>query len=215
MHKGVEIFSGSGTITKALNNAGLVSKTIDIRKRKGVCEPDLRMDVMDLSARHIYDLLETKQVFFMWLSPPCDIWSLASGGYHLDDRFNPKTDKAKEHLKILKKSLALVREIKPVYFFVENPRGKLRHYPPMIDFLVKNGGMTKELTLSSYGFPTTKPTNIFTNAYDLNFKELDAFGRGAKCDNNFDNLTKAKRQAIPVQLANEIADYLANKYFIL
>ncbi|MFA5670504.1 MAG: hypothetical protein WC967_14790 [Balneolaceae bacterium] len=213
MHTCIEIFSGSGTISKELNNAGFISKTIDIRKRKGVCEPDLRTDVLDLTPGDIYDLAGTKDIFAMWLSPPCDIWSLASGGYHLDDRFNPKTEKAKLHIKILKKSLALVEAIKPTFFFIENPRGKMRHYPPMTNFLVKNRGMIKELTLSSYGFPTTKPTNIFTNAHDLTLKELDAFGRGAKCTQDFDNLTKCQRQALPIELAKEVVNYLVNKSF--
>jgi site-specific DNA-cytosine methylase len=208
---GVEIFCGAGKISAALNQNGFISKKIDIRKRKGVCVPDLRIDVLKLTAAQILELCETPQLFFMWLSPPCDIWSYASGGYHLTKNFEPKTEKAKEHIKILNKSLALIEELKPTYWFIENPRGNLRYYPKMINFLVRNGGMTKELTLSSYGFPTTKPTNIFTNGHDLTFKRLESFGRGAKCNQLFDNLTKTQRQSIPAELAETIANYLQSK----
>ena len=208
---GVELFCGAGKISDALNQKGFVSKKIDIRKRKGVCMPDLRTDVLDLRARHIFELCESMQLFFMWLSPPCDIWSYASGGYHLTKDFQPKTEKAEQHIKILNKSLDLIEEIKPMFWFIENPRGKLRYYPKMINFLTRNNGMTKQLTLSSYGFPTTKPTNIFTNGHDLTFKRLESFGRGAKCTNKFDNMTKSQRQSIPVELAEHIANYLQLK----
>lgn len=210
-YKGVELFCGAGKISSALNQKGFISKKIDIRKRKGICTPDLRIDINKLTAAQILNLLETNELFFMWLSPPCDIWSYASGGLHLDKDFLPKTIKAQEHIKLLNKCLGLIEEIKPTYWFIENPRGHLRYYPKMINFLVRNAGMTKELTLSSYGFPTTKPTNIFTNAYDLQFKRLEKFGRGAKCKNDFSNMTKSSRQALPIELANEIANYLKTK----
>ena len=210
-NRGIELFCGSGKISQALNENGFSSKKVDIRKRKGICMPDLRINILELTAAQILELCETTELFFMWLSPPCDIWSYASGGFHLDRYYNPRTEKAEEHIKILNKSLGLIEELKPKYWFIENPRGHLRYYPKMIDFLIRNGGMTKELTLSSYGFPTIKPTNIFTNAHDLKFKRLESFGRGAKNVGKFNNMTKTQRQSIPKELANHIANYLKNK----
>ena len=201
----VELFSGSGTISQEFKRAGHNTFSIDIRRRRKICEPDLRKNVLDITRKDI----PFNSVDVIWASPPCDVWSYATGDIHWDKHRNPKTDKCNEFIKILKKCLDVVQEINPKLFFIENPRGRLRYHKSMIDFLVKNNGMIKELTYSSYGFPTTKPTNIFTNAHTWKPKDLDRFGRGAKnnCKGLFNNLTKCQRQKVPGTLAKEIRIY--------
>lgn len=203
----VEIFSGSGTVAKVFEEAGHNVFTIDIRKRKGVCEPSLRKDVLLLNREDI----PFKEVHVVWAGVPCDVWSYASSGaFHWKDG-KPNTAKCELHLKLLEKTFSLIEDLCPGYFFIENPRGRMRYHKSMIDFLIKNGGMTKVLTLSSYGFPTTKPTNIFTNALDWKPKPLAPFGRGAKVPGIFDNLTKSQRQKTPCALAEEILYYIEEK----
>lgn len=200
----IELFSGSGTFSKVFAAAGWRTFTIDIRRRKGVCEPDLRKNVLDISSQD----LPYREVHALWASPPCDIWSYAAGSHHWKSAtWIPKTEKCAYHLHILEKCLAVIQELQPRFFFVENPRGRLRNYPRMLHFLKQSGAVCKELTLSSYGFPTTKPTNIFTNALDWKPKELDSFGRGAKVPGTFSNLTKCQRQKTPRALAEEILNY--------
>lgn len=199
----VELFSGSGTISKEFERAGHNVFSVDIRKRKGVCEPHLRKDVMHLTPEDIpFD-----QIDVVWASPPCDVFSYAGGSFHWDELGNPKTQKCHEHISILKTTLQFIEKISPGVFFIENPRGRMRYHKNMIDFLVRNNGMIKELTFSSYGAPIKKPTNIFTNAYDYSPKELDSYGRGAKNQAIFDNLTKCQRQKVPGPLAKEIVQF--------
>ena len=85
----------------------------------------------------------------------------------------------------------------------------------MIDFLGRNKGLIKSLTLSSYGFNTTKPTNIFTNAIDWQPLQMDAYGRGAKARHSLDNMTRCSKQKLPRPLAEEILRYCENKYHVL
>jgi len=203
----VELFSGSGTISKVFEEAGHNVFSIDIRKRKGSCEPSLQMDIMELRRSDI----PFKRIDVIWASPPCDVFSHSGIWYHWNKDDTPKTMKAIEHIHILKKALYVIEKLEPRYFFIENPRGKMRYNKEMIDFLVKNRGMIKELTYSSYGSPIIKPTNIFTNALDYKPKELGKYGRGAKNEVAFDNLTKDQRQKIPVELAQEIKVYCENK----
>lgn len=211
--QGFELFAGSCSLSNTLKSKGAQCISVDIRKRKGICEPDLRLDISEVSSSFLIEKYPVHKINFMWLGLPCDIWSYASGGFHLDADFKPKTQKAIEHIQLLKKCLVLIEEINPDIFFIENPRGKLRHYPPFVEWLKNNKAFELQLTMSSYGFPTTKPTSIFTNANGLKFKELDSFGRGAKCISLFDNLTKCQRQKYPVQLVDFIADFICNYNF--
>ena len=211
--QGFELFAGSCSLSNALKSKGVQCTSIDIRKRKGICEPDLRLDISNVSSSLLIVHYPFHKVNFMWLGLPCDIWSYASGGFHLDKDYNPKTQKAVEHIQLLNKCQKLIDEINPDIFFIENPRGKLRHYPPFVEWLKNNQAFELQLTLSSYGFPTTKPTSIFTNATDLKFKELDSFGRGAKCNQAFNNLTTCQRQKYPGQFVDFIADFIFNYNF--
>lgn len=44
----LELFSGFGTISKEFKERGHKVFSIDIRKRKGVCEPDLRKNIIQV-----------------------------------------------------------------------------------------------------------------------------------------------------------------------
>lgn len=204
----VELFCGYGIISNSFKKAGFNVFSTDIRKRKGVCEPDLRKNILQLTSMDI----PFKKVHVLWASPPCDVWSYASGNFHWNKDGTPKTEKCLEHIEILKKTLELIDKLKPEIFFIENPRGRLRHFPLMIEFLKKHLAVIKTLTYSSYGFPTTKPTNIFTNVRDISFKELDKFGRGARIKFKLDNISKGQKQKIPLPLAEAIVKYVQDIY---
>ena len=203
----VELFSGSGTVTEEFKRSGHKTFSVDIRRRKGICEPDLKMDIMKLTPADI----PFSKIHALWMSIPCDVWSYAAGALHWRGNL-AMTGKAIKHLALFKKCLALIEKLSPDYFFLENPRGRLRYRKEMIDFLCRNNGMIKTITLSSYGFPSTKPTDIFTNALDIKFSAADKFGRGAKCSRRIkDNFTKCQRQKTPHLLAECIREYCEGK----
>ena len=198
----IEIFCGGGTFSKVASSLGYEVISLDNRRRKGICEPTLKTDI--LKVQHTF--FKSLQPKVMWFGLPCDIWSFASGGFHLDKNFKPKTEKAKVHLKIFDKTIQIIKTVSPGYFFIENPRGNLQKYPPLLAFLKETNSFVYECTLSSYGFPTTKPTIIISNFPNLKLKPLDAFGRGAKNKGpgTFSNLTKVQRQATPKLLIKDI-----------
>ncbi len=204
----IELFCGYGNITNSFKDAGFKIFSIDIRKRKGVCEPDLQKNILELK---IFEI-PFEKCHVLWASPPCDIWSYASGNFHWNKDGSPKTEKGLEHIEILKKTLAVIDELSPDLFFIENPRGRLRNFPFFVEWLKKHHAVEKTLTMSSYGFPATKPTNIFTNAKDISFKELAPFGRGAKSHFKLDNISVGQKQKIPRRLADEIVEYVRDFY---
>lgn len=204
----IDIFSGSGSFSKVASSFGYEIISLDNRRRKGICEPTLKLDILNVSSS-FFKSLKPK---IMWFGLPCDIWSNASGGFHLTKDFKPKTEKAKIHLEIFEKTTSIIKNTNPNFFFIENPRGKLNKYPGLLKFLNETNSVIKECTLSSYGFPTKKPTIIITNFKRLKLKELDSFGRGAKnkVPGTFNNLTKTQRQKTPVKLIKHILSQIPN-----
>jgi site-specific DNA-cytosine methylase len=199
----VEIFSGSGTFSSECKKRGHNTFSVDFRRRKGVCEPDLKKNVIDLTPADI----PLRPVHILWMSFPCTTFTNAAGAFHYKGQL-ALTDISVAHIELFRKSIKLIEELKPVYFFIENPTGKLRYFKLMTDFLAKNGGMIKQITMSSYGFPTTKPTDVFTNALDIQFLPMDPYGRGAKCERTIqDNFTTCQRQKTPALLAQAIIEY--------
>ena len=198
----VELFSGSGTVSKEFEEAGHNVFSIDIRKRKGICEPSLKKNIMHLSIKDIpFDKVDV-----VWASPPCDVFSKASGGFHWNKDGSPKTEKCHVHLRILRKTIKFIERINPAYFFIENPDSKMKYRKELVNFLIRNNGKTLRLYYKNYGFGTLKPTTIFTNA-------LDYFSRSSQdisIESSavvFNNLTKCQRQAVPKGLAKEIREF--------
>lgn len=203
----VELFCGSGSISKAFSNQGFITWSTDIRRRKNICEPTLKIDFNNLYRSFIpFDNIDV-----IYAGLPCTAFSYASGNYYYKNQI--PTPNAEEYIKLLDKCLVLIHDIKPNLWFIENPRGRLRYNKLMIDFLANNGGCCKYCTLSSYGFPTTKPTDIFTNAYDWSPRVPRSYGRGYKNESSyvFDNLTVCSRQKTPIEFANSIAQYCKHK----
>ncbi len=153
------------------------------------------------------DQIPYDTIDFIWCSFPCQCFSYAAGYFHFKYG-EPKSAQAHHMLKLLKCTLKLISECKPRLYFIENPRGQLRYIKTLVDWLVKNDGMTKELTYSSYGFPTTKPTNLFTNAHGFRPLALMNYGRGAKNPLDvFNKMTTDQRQKVPRPLIQAIIDY--------
>lgn len=196
----VELFSGSGNVSSSFRSYGFETFEIDNRKRSGVCMPDLKLNILDLKRRMIpFDKIDV-----VWCGLPCTAYSHASGN-HYRDADNNLNHLANSYIKLLKFSLNFIEENHPLLYFIENPTGRLRYQKLMIDFLARTSGMIKYCTLGSYGFDTTKPTDIFTNATQLQLRTPLKFGRGYKAPGIFSNLSLIQRQQTPQDLCNDIA----------
>jgi hypothetical protein len=201
----VELFCGAAEVSRAFADHGFSTFKVDKRKRAGVCVPDLQIDICKMYPNH----LPLKNIGVLWASVPCNAYSNAAGNYYRDG--TGYKESTMYFQKLLRKTLSLIEEIKPTWYFIENPRASLRYNKMMIDFLSRTSGTIKSCTLSSYGFPTTKPTDLFTNYAGLKLLPMDPFGRGAKVtDTKFNNLTVVQRQATPYNLPSSICAQLLN-----
>lgn len=149
----LELFAGSRSIGKAAEYLGLNVYSSDINNFENI---DYVIDIIDFDINKI-----PFKVDIIWASPPCTAFSVASLGYHWTGGKNayiPKTDGAKLGIELAKKTIDIISQINPKYWFIENPRGLLRKMPFMQNL------KRHTITYCQYGDNRMKPTDIWTNS---------------------------------------------------
>ena len=146
----------------------------------------------------------------IWASPDCTTYSIAGISHHR--RKNPITgnlDPISEYAKFCDKTnrhvLDLIKELKPKYYFIENPRGGMRK----MDFMHDLPRYT--ITYCKYGDTRMKPTDIWTNHPNPDFLPMCKNGdtcherapRGSRTGTQGINGSK-ERSRIPKELALHI-----------
>ena len=115
--------------------------------------PTLTVDIATLNGERL-----PQRPDILWASPPCQGFSVAAIGRNWNYDNTPKTDSARLAMTLAQKTIQLTEETKPQWWFIENPRGKLRKMPFMQDFY------RQTVTYCQYGDTRMKPTDIWTNA---------------------------------------------------
>jgi|TARA_Y100000310_G_scaffold54029_1_gene49558 site-specific DNA-cytosine methylase len=159
----IELFCGTKSFSKVAKAKGYNTFTVDIDKQ---FNPDLVSDIMDLDISKL-----PKNPLIVWASPPCEKFSVATIGRNWNRDHTPKTNEAREALKLVLKTIELIKELKPKYWIIENPRGKLRK---LIDF-----GDRYTVAYCQYGDNRKKPTDLWTNI--TTWKPKEVCKNGASC----------------------------------
>lgn len=190
----IELFSGTGRMAEAFKAQQFETFTVDIEY-----EADLKADIKDVHAKML-----PQEPFVIWASPPCTTFSVASVGHHW--KGHVASDKALEGLRILSDTLKLIMQLRPAYWFIENPRGMMRKMPLMASLPMKT------VTYCQYGDDRMKPTDIWTNATDWTPRPMCSpkdwchisAPRGARTGTQ--GLKGSyERSALPIELCEEIA----------
>ena len=124
----LELFAGTRCISKAFERKGY--KTYSVEWNKNFKNIDIYDDVNNIDKKRILKLCG-RSPDVIWASPDCTTYSVAAIHYHR--RKNEETgslDPISEYAKFCDKTnkhvIELIKELKPKYFFIENPRGGLR-----------------------------------------------------------------------------------------
>lgn len=163
--KVLELFAGTRSIGKAFEKHG--HEVYSIEWNKDFDNIDWYEDIGKITAQDIIDRFGHPDV--IWASPDCTSYSLAAISHHRTKNketgnLDPITDYAKFCDKVNAHVIDLIHELNPNYFFIENPRGGLCNMTFM-------QGIPKYLvTYCQYGDTRMKPTHIFTNYPDPQFK---------------------------------------------
>ena len=203
--KVLELFAGTRSISKAFERKG--HQTFSIEWNKDFENISLYADISKITAKEIIKLCGGVPDI-IWASPDCTTYSIAAISHHreyIDGILTPKSEYAKFCDKTNKHVLDLIQELKPKYYFIENPRGGMRK----TDFM--KGLYRYTVTYCQYGDKRMKPTDIWTNHPNPKFKPVCKNGdnchekapRGSKTGTQ--GLKGAKERAvIPEELCNHI-----------
>ena len=149
-----DFFAGTGSSTRAFEDAGDTVIRFELDEQFDV---DRHVDIMDLNAVELYR--EYGRPDFVWASPPCTAFSVASIGHHWTGgvgAYVPKTEAASYNQQLVWKTRNLISGLDPkVGWLIENPRGVLRKLPPV------QGLTRRTVTYCQYGDERMKPTDLW------------------------------------------------------
>lgn len=201
-----DLFSGTGSSTQAFADAGHRVFRFEIDTS---FEAEEYVDVFDLSVEYLLDIYG--QPDFIWASPPCTAFSVASMGHHWGGGLNayvPKTEAAIMSQKLVAHTRNLLEELNPKFgFLIENPRGMLRKLPVM------KGLQRQSVTYCRYGDKRMKPTDLWGVVPNWKPREMckngmpchEAAPRGSKTGTQGLKGSK-ERSRVPYKLGREILD---------
>lgn len=167
-----DFFAGTGSATSAFREAGHTVITFELDSKFEATE---NVDIMDLTAERL--ISQYGKPDFIWASPPCTAFSVASIGHHwLSGGANPvpKTQLAKDNQLLVAKTVELIDQLQPRFgFLIENPRGMLRKLP-VVAHLPRH-----TISYCQYGDNRQKPTDLWGNVE--NWQPRPLCKPGSKC----------------------------------
>ena len=163
--KVLELFAGTRSIGKSFEESGHTVYSIDYDKQHK--DIDWYVDLENVTANDILERFGKPDI--IWASPDCTTYSIAAISHHRekqDDTLKPISEYAKKSDRVNKNILKLIAELKPKYFFIENPRGGMRKMNFMKDI------PRYTVTYCQYGDFRMKPTDIWTNHPNPIFRDM-------------------------------------------
>ena len=213
--KVLELFAGSCSFSNVASTYGFETFTIDngldLKTPEHYAKIDLVKDILELNIDEI-----PFHPDIIWASPPCTTFSIASCGHHWHPPDEngiriPKTDAAETGLLLLEKTIWIMNELQPKYYFIENPRGLMRKMGA-VEHLNRH-----TVTYCQYGDNRMKPTDIWTN---LDWKPKAMCKNGQPCHEAAPRGSKTgtqglknnyERSKIPYFLSREIIHKILHK----
>ena len=201
----LELFAGTRSIGRAFEAKG--HEVYSVEWDKKFENIDLYADVLTVTPEQI--LKDFGKPDVIWASPDCTTYSVSAISKHRrkqeDGNLLPITEYAKFCDEVNAHVIKLIQELKPKFYFIENPVGGMRK----MNFT--QGLPRYTVTYCQYGERRQKPTDIWTNHPEPHFKP--PCKRGAPCHDAAPRGSQTGTQAlknavdkarIPEQLCNHI-----------
>ena len=155
----LELFAGTRSIGKAFERAG--HEVYSIEWDKNFENIDWYEDIGKITAQDIIERFGKPDV--IWASPDCSSFSIAAISHHRKKNpetgnLDPVSDYAKFCDRVDQNVLKLIKDLNPIYYWIENPVGGLRKMTWMQDIPYRY-----TTTYCQWGEKRMKPTDLFTN----------------------------------------------------
>jgi len=204
-----DFFAGTGSSTKAFEDAGHTVISFELNPKQKATE---NVNILDLTAEYL--LATYGQPDFIWASPPCTTFSVASCYKYWEKSPTgavPKHPAVFEALKVVAHTIQLIKDLAPTKgWIMENPRGMLRKQDVVKDLT------RRTVTYCQYGDFRMKPTDLWG--------EVPGWTPRPMCKNGDDchegapagtatgstRLGKVARSMIPYDLGKEILTVVDN-----
>ena len=156
--KVLELFKGSGSITKHYENTDTEIISLDILSKYS---PTICCDIMEWD----YKIYPIGYFDIIWASPECKIFSMLQNcriGNHKTASWKNKEELKEQrdiHSKFIKKTFEIIKYFNPTFYFIENPL-----YSKIWDY-VEDDYKNKFVIVDYcyFGYRYKKPTKILTN----------------------------------------------------
>lgn len=193
----LELFCGTKSFSNVAKDMGHQVITLDSNPQ---FNPNICENIIDFD--YIFNNID-----IVWASPPCQCFSVATIGRNWNKDYTPKTKGAELAMQLVLKTLVIINDLQPTYYFIENPRSMLRKMWFM------KGYNRNTITYCQYGDTRMKPTDIWTNC-DL-WKPRPMCKNGDKCHISAPRGSRmgtqglknsTERGRVPEQLCKEILE---------
>ena len=144
--KVLDLFSGLEGWSQPFRERGHEVYRVELNPRF----PAEHRDVMDFNP----EALPWKPDIIL-ASPPCTAFTVMQIGRNWTHDHQPKTDSARLGLMLLGRTIELIQMMRPKFFIIENPRGKMRKMPQMVKF------ERRTVTYCQFGEKRMKPTDLW------------------------------------------------------
>lgn len=144
--KVLDLFSGLEGWSQPFRERGHEVYRVELNPRF----PAEHRDVMDFNP----EALPWKPDIIL-ASPPCTAFTVMQIGRNWTHDHQPKTDSARSGLMLLGRTIELIQMMRPKFFIIENPRGKMRKMPQMAQF------ERRTVTYCQFGEKRMKPTDLW------------------------------------------------------
>lgn len=216
--KVLELYAGTRSIGIAFENE--LHDVFSVEWDKDHPNIDMYADIGKLTAEDIVKKFGIPHV--VWASPDCTRFSVARIGKNwISGTELPKNPETQAALNLLEHTVALILELKrlaaeqgiEMLYFIENPRGKMRKMACMQEL------PRYTVTYCQYGDTRMKPTDLWTNHPDPQFKPPCKNGapchvaapRGSRTGTQGIK-GKKDRSRIPADLCDHVVD-ICDRYF--
>lgn len=211
----LDLFAGTGSATKAFEYAGYEVIKVELDEQFTAHE----RDILKLDAKYLIN--KYGEFDFIWASPPCQKFSVASIGHYWTGgrgALIPKRPEVYEAIALVEHTVKLMQDLNPkLGWLMENPRGMLRKQD-----VVKNLPRYT-ITYCQYGDVRMKPTDLWGTI--KNWTPRPMCSPGAACHESSPagtnaggtgKLKNAKlRSMVPFNLSQELLGVLnANIYLV-